>query len=146
MSSPDMSGSNAVPHAYFSVFTRHSVAGITHLPLYRLSKLQDVGTGTDACGFPPAMPGKQYPVQHVYTTSDAEKAQFLSITIGNCFNFDGIEGYVAPANWSGTFEMLYRLYNATTDSYILVPERYVSMAQTLGYVQNQTALGYVTPR
>lgn len=140
---PDTSGNASVPHAWFSVFSRNTVDGVPLLPIYRLSKLQDVGGGTDACGFAPPRPEKQYPVLHVYTTSDSEKSQFMSSTAGNCFEFDGIEGYAASYNFTGALETLYRIYNPTLDSYILVPQRHVSTANALGYVADQTPLGMV---
>ena len=91
------------------------------------------------------LPGKDTPVLHVYTTSDSEKAQFLSATQDNCFQFDGIEGYLAPSNMTGTLEMIYRLYNSSADSYILVPSSKLSIATSLGYTQDQTALGWAIP-
>jgi hypothetical protein len=126
------------------VYSRYQVSNVQMTPLYRLSKAQNMGNGFDACGFAPPIT-KQNPVQHIYTTSDTEKSLLMMATQGNCFNFDGIEGYVASSNWTGTLQILYRLYNPTADSYILVPSGKLSTATALGYTQNQTALGWVIP-
>lgn len=130
--------------AYFGVFTRFEVGGQPMLPLYRLSKLQDAGGGLDECGFPNPSPSKKYPIQHIYTANESEKAQLESSTSGNCFQFDGVEGYLSAFN-TGGLELLYRLYSPGNDSYILVPERYLSLAYSLGYSSNQTSMGYVVP-
>ncbi len=139
---PDISGAQATPYAYFKVYSEFQVSGVQMLPLYRLSKAEDIGNGFDSCGFPPPI-SKANPVIHIYTTSDTEKSQLMARTQGNCFNYDGIEGYVASYNWTGTLQALYRLYNPTADSYILVNSGKLSLAQSLGYTQNQTTLGWV---
>jgi hypothetical protein len=97
-----------VSAAYVRVYTRHQIGGVDVLPLYRLSKLQDVGGGVYACGYAKPVPGKLIPVLHVYPTSEIEKTQFMSATPGNCFKFDGVEGYLAPYNFGG-LQVLYRL-------------------------------------
>lgn len=141
---PDVSRSQRDATAYFKVYTQHQVSGIPMAPLYRLSKAQDIGNGRDACGFLPPI-SKANQVQHIYTISDTEKNQLTTPTQGNCFNFDGIEGYVAPYQWTGSLQQLYRLYNPSADSYILVPSSKLSTATALGYTQGQTALGWVVP-
>ena len=81
---------------------------------------------------------------HFYTTNEAEKTQAMSRTPGNCYNFDGIEGYVS-VNGAAPMEPLYRLYNAGADSFILVPSSQVGLANSLGYTYYQTQLGWVYP-
>lgn len=141
---PDISGGQATPHAYFKVYTQYQISGVQMTPLYRLSKAENVGNGFDPCGFPPPIT-KANAVIHIYTTSDTEKSQLMASTQGNCFNYDGIEGYVASYNWTGGLQTLYRLYNPTADSYILVPSSKLTLANTLGYTQSQTTLGWVVP-
>ncbi|MEO5763725.1 MAG: hypothetical protein ABIR52_00295 [Casimicrobiaceae bacterium] len=119
-----------------------AVYGVGLLPLYRFSKLQDTGAGIDECGYAPPVPAKPKRVLHSYTTSETERAQLTSVTYGNCFRFDGIEGYVAPYNLGG-MQQLYRVYNPTKDAYILVPSAYVASATAQGFTQNTTALGWV---
>ncbi|MCC6868296.1 MAG: hypothetical protein IT522_05685 [Burkholderiales bacterium] len=70
---------------------------------------------------------------------------FMNSTAGNCFDYDGIEGFVAPTNWSGNLVALYRLYNGSNDTYILVPQTKVAAANAAGYTLYQTLLGYVEP-
>lgn len=132
------------PRAYFNVYTKLKVSQTTLKPLYRLSKLQNTGGGTDDCGTPMPIPGKPIPVIHFYTTSKSERNALTAPTIGNCYKFDGIEGYVAPSNLGG-LQQLYRLYNPTADSWILVPANRLATATGLGYTQNQTSLGWVVP-
>jgi hypothetical protein len=63
---------------------------------------------------------------------------------GQCYKYDGIEGYVAPSNLGGLQE-LFQLYNPAADSFILVPSSKVSLVNGIGYTQNQTSLGWVVP-
>ncbi len=133
------------PTAYFFAYTRQVVSGVTMQPLRRLSKLENAGNGNDGCGFPMPLPGKAVPIVHTYTTNDTELFQLMSATAGNCYNYDGIEGWIAPSNWTGNLQALYRLYNPNADSFILVPQSKLTMAQGLGYTANQTLLGYVVP-
>ncbi len=139
---PDSSGT---PRAYFYVYTREYVSGQTMVPLRRLSKLQNLGGGNDACGYPMPIPGKYYPLLHIYTTSNAELSTLQTSSAGNCFKYDGIEGWIATTNWTGALQALYRLYNPSSDNYILVPQSKVTLAQSMGYTVNQTMLGYVVP-
>ena len=132
------------PRAYFKVYTKLKVSRTTLKPLYRLSKLQDTGSGMDECGTPMPVPSKPVPVIHIYTTSKTERNALTAATYGNCFKYDGVEGYVAPSNLGG-LQQLYRLYNPTADSWILVPANRVSTAPGLGYTQNQSSLGWVVP-
>lgn len=149
-SAPVVSGYTAfpdsimTPRAYFKVYTKLKVAQTTLKPLYRLSKLQDTGSGTDECGTPMPVPSKPVPVIHIYTTSKTERNALTAATYGNCYKYDGVEGYVAPSNLGG-LQQLYRLYNPTADSWILVPANRVSTATGLGYTQNQSSLGWVVP-
>lgn len=136
-------GASGTPRAYFKVWTRPVVGGITMLPLYRLSKLQDDGDGTDACGFAPPVASKPYKVIHVFSTSDTEKASLMGTTVsGTCFKFDGIEGYVAPYN-TGGLQPLYRAVSITANAWILVPGNYLGIANTLGFTSNQSVIGWV---
>jgi len=91
------------------------------------------------------IPGKSIPVIHTYTTINSELTAFMGSSFGNCYNYDGIEGWIASTNWNGALQALYRLYNPSADNYILVPQNKVTMAQGLGYTANQTLLGYVVP-
>jgi len=134
-----------IARADFLVYTRDVVSGITMLPLRRLSKPQNIGNGKDRCGFAMPAPSKIYPVLHTYATSSADLAMFMNSTAGNCFDYDGIEGFVAPTNWSGNLVALYRLYNGSNDTYILVPQTKVAAANAAGYTLYQTLLGYVEP-
>lgn len=140
---PALPDSSGTPRAYFYVYTREKVSGQTMVPLRRLSKLQNVGGGMDSCGYPMPLPGKYYPLLHTYTTNNAELTTFQSSTAGNCFSYDGIEGWIATTNWTGTLQALYRLYNPSSDNYILVPQSKLAIATSLGYTVNQTLLGYV---
>ena len=63
---------------------------------------------------------------------------------GQCYKYDGVEGYVAPSNL-GSLEQLYQIYHPTADSYILVPSSKVALANSLGYNLYQTSLGWVVP-
>lgn len=143
---PDTGVFGGTPTAYFFVYTRPVVSGITMLPLYRLSKLENTGAGTDECGNSMLVPGKPAPVSHVYTTSTTELATFRgSAGASNCFRYDGIEGYVASYNWNGALEALYRAYDPVYDAYTLVPQRYLASQVAMGYTAGQTILGYVQP-
>ncbi len=90
------------------------------------------------------VPAKSDPVQHIYTTNDTEKAQLTSPVASKCFNFDGIEGYVAPWNFGGLVE-LFRIYNPTVDSYMLATSAKLAVAISNGFNQGQTSLGWVAP-
>lgn len=136
--------STAQPRAYFKVYTKLKASQTTLKPLYRLSKLQNVGTGRDECGNLMPVPTKAIPVIHTYTTNKTTRNQLLGSGPGQCYKYDGIEGYVAPSNLGGLQE-LFQLYNPTADSYILVPSSKVSLATGLGYTQQQTSLGWVVP-
>lgn len=133
------------PRSDFYVYTREVVSGVTMLPLRRLSKPQNVGGFVDRCGFSMPVPSKTFPVLHVYATSSADLTTFQSSTAGNCFDYDGIEGYIAPNNFTGTLVALYRLYNASKDTYILVPQGKLAAARAAGFTLNQALLGYVKP-
>lgn len=149
-SAPVVSGYTAfpdsimTPRAYFKIYTKLKVSQTTLKPLYRLSKLQDAGSGVDECGTPMPVPSKTIPVIHIYTTSKTERNSLTAATYGNCFKYDGVEGYVAPSNLGG-LQQLYRLYNQAADSWILVPANRLATANGLGYTQNQTSLGWVVP-
>jgi hypothetical protein len=132
------------PRAYFKVYTKLKVSQTTLKPLYRLSKLQDVGSGRDECNNLMPVPSKPIPVIHTYTTSKTTRDQLKGNGPGQCYKYDGVEGYVAPSNLGG-LEQLYQIYNPSADSYILVPSSKVAVANTLGYTQNQTSLGWVVP-
>lgn len=132
------------PRAYFKVYTKLKSSQTTLKPLYRLSKLQDVGNGRDECGNPMPVPGKAIPVIHAYTTSKATRNQLTGNGAGQCYKYDGVEGYVAPSNL-GSLQQLYQIYNPTADSYIFVPSSKVALANSLGYTHYQTSLGWVVP-
>jgi hypothetical protein len=132
------------PRAYFKVYTKLKVSQTTLKPLYRLSKLQNLGNGRDECGNLMPLPSKPIPVIHTYTTSKSTRTQLTGTGAGQCYKYDGIEGYVAPSNL-GSLQELFQLYNPTSDSYILVPSSKVSVANGLGYTQQQTSLGWVVP-
>lgn len=134
----------ASPRAYFKVYTKLKSSSTNLKPLYRLSKLQNLGSGTDASGTPMPVPSKPEPVIHFYTASKSERDALIVATYGNCFKYDGIEGYVAPSNLGG-LQQLFRLYNPTTDSWILVPSSHVTTANGLGFTQQQSSLGWVVP-
>jgi len=136
--------STAQPRAYFKVYTKLKQGQTALKPLYRLSKLQDTGNGRDACGNLMPVPGKAIPVIHTYTTNKTTRNQLTGNGPGQCYKYDGVEGYVAPSNLGGLQE-LYQLYNPTLDSYILVPSSKVSLAIGLGYAQYQTSMGWVVP-
>lgn len=142
---PDTAGASIPPRAYFKVWTRFNIGGIGMVPLYRLSKLQNRGDGKDECGFNMPLPSKPIPVQHVYTTNVDELAALQTATNGNCFKLDGIEGYVAWYNMTGALEELYRLYNPTADSFIVVPTSKIALANSLGYTHYPWWLGWVVP-
>lgn len=80
---------------------------------------------------------------HLYDKQDGANS-LTAATYGNCFKYDGVEGYVAPSNLGG-LQQLYRLYNQAADSWILVPANRLATANGLGYTQNQTSLGWVVP-
>lgn len=132
------------PRAYFKVYTKLKVNQTTLKPLYRLSKLQDVGNGRDECGNLMPVPGKPIPVIHTYTTNKTTRNQLTGNGPGQCYKYDGVEGYVAPSNL-GSLEQLYQIYHPTADSYILVPSSKVALANSLGYTLYQTSLGWVVP-
>lgn len=136
--------STSQPRAYFKVYTKLKASQTTLKPLYRLSKLQNVGNGRDECGNLMPVPTKPIPVIHTYTTSKTTRNQLMGSGAGQCYKYDGVEGYVAPSNLGGLQE-LFQLYNPTADSYILVPSSKVSLANGIGYAQNQTSLGWVVP-
>ena len=136
--------STSQPRAYFKVYTKLKASQTALKPLYRLSKLQNVGNGRDECGNPMPVPTKPIPVIHTYTTSKTTRNQLMGSGAGQCYKYDGVEGYVAPSNLGGLQE-LFQLYNPTADSYILVPSSKVSLANGIGYAQNQTSLGWVVP-
>jgi hypothetical protein len=131
------------PRAAFGLVSRNTLDGIILLPMYRLSKLQDIGTGVDECGNPMAVPSKPYPILHVYTTSASELAQFTSPTPGNCFKFDGVEGFVAPQALPLTPTQLFRAYNPDVDSYVLYKSTSRSQVRARGFRANETLLGWV---
>jgi len=131
------------PRAFFYVFTKFKQhGGIVHKPLYRLSKVQNVANNRDECNNLMPVPSKAKPVIHRYTTEPSTRDQLT--TSAYCYKYDGIEGYVSPSN-TGTLQQLYQIYNPTADSYILVPSSKVSLANSLGYNQQQTLLGWVVP-
>ena len=132
------------PRAYFKVYTKLKVNQTTLKPLYRLSKLQDVGNGRDECGNLMPVPGKPIPVIHTYTTNKTTRNQLTGNGPGQCYKYDGVEGYVALSNL-GSLEQLYQIYHPTADSYILVPSSKVALANSLGYNLYQTSLGWVVP-
>jgi hypothetical protein len=132
------------PTAYFKVYTKLKTSSTNLRPLYRLSKLQNLGSGTDACGTPMPVPSKPEPVIHFYTTNKSERDALIAATYGNCFRYDGIEGYVAPWDLGG-LQQLFRIYNPTTDSWILVPSSHLPTANGLGFTQQQSSLGWVVP-
>lgn len=136
--------STSTPTAYFNVYTKLKTSSATLKPLYRLSKLQNLGSGTDACGTPMPVPTKPKAVIHFYSTNKSERDARMAPTNGNCFKYDGVEGYVAPSDLGG-LQQLYRLYNPTADSWILVPTAHLATANGLGYTQQQTSLGWVLP-
>lgn len=136
--------STSQPRAYFKVYTKLKASQTALKPLYRLSKLQNVGNGRDECGNLMPVPTKPIPVIHTYTTSKTTRNQLMGSGAGQCYKYDGVEGYVAPSNLGGLQE-LFQLYNSTADSYILVPSSKVSLANGIGYAQNQTSLGWVVP-
>ncbi|MBK9116192.1 MAG: S8 family serine peptidase [Betaproteobacteria bacterium] len=141
---PDVPGGGVyAPRASFRVIASSTLDGTTLLPMYRLSKLQDVGTGADECGNPMPNPGKPYPILHVYTTSDIELNQFTSTTPGNCFKLDGIEGFVAPQAQPLTAVQLFRAYNPDTDSYTLYTASRRQLVWARGFRANETLLGWV---
>lgn len=135
-------GSALTPTSYFKVYTRPVVGGVTMLPLYRFSKLQDEGFGTDACGNPPPVPAKPKKIIHYYATNDTEKAALMGTAPGTCFKFDGIEGYVAPFN-TGGLQALYRATSLSANAAILVPSSYLGWANALGFTTNQSVIGWV---
>jgi hypothetical protein len=141
---PAFPDSTVQPRAYFKVYTKLKVNQTTLKPLYRLSKLQDVGNGRDACGNLMPVPGKPIPVIHTYTTNKTTRNQLTGNGSGQCYKYDGVEGYVAPSNL-GSLQQLYQIYNPTADSYILVPSSKVALANSLGYTLYQTSLGWVVP-
>lgn len=136
--------STTQPRAYFKVYTKLKASQTNLKPLYRLSKLQNLGNGRDECGNLMPVPTKPIPVIHTYTTSKTTRNQLMGSGAGNCYKYDGIEGYVAPSNLGGLQELV-QLYNPTADSYILVPSSKISMANGIGYTQQQTSLGWVVP-
>ena len=136
--------STSQPRAYFKVYTKLKASQTALKPLYRLSKLQNVGNGRDECGNLMPVPTKPIPVIHTYTTSKTTRNQLMGSGAGQCYKYDGVEGYVAPSNLGGLQE-LFQLYNPTADSHILVPSSKVSLANGIGYAQNQTSLGWVVP-
>jgi serine protease len=135
---------SSAPRAYFKVWTRPVIYGVTMLPLYRLSKLQNKGDGTDACGYAPPVPAKPYKVIHVYSTNSSEKASLMANASGACYNFDGIEGYVAPYD-TGGLQPLYRAVSLTANAWILVPGIYLGIANGLGFTTAQSVIGWVIP-
>ena len=136
--------STVQPRAYFKVYTRIKVSQTALKPLYRLSKLQNLGNGRDECGNLMPVPTKPIPVIHTYTTNKNTRNQLMGTGAGQCYKYHGVEGYVAPSNL-GSLQELIQLYNPTSDSYILVPSSKVSMANGLGYTQQQISLGWVVP-
>lgn len=136
--------SSVQPRAYFKVYTKLKASQTSLKPLYRMSKLQNLGNGRDECGNLMPVSTKTIPVIHTYTTSKSVRNQLMGTGAGQCFKYDGIEGYVAPSNLGGLQE-LFQLYNPTADSFILVPSSKVSLANGIGYTQNQTSLGWVVP-
>ena len=136
--------STVQPRAYFKVYTRIKVSQTALKPLYRLSKLQNLGNGRDGCGNLMPVPTKPIPVIHTYTTNKNTRNQLMGTGAGQCYKYDGVEGYVAPSNLGGLQELI-QLYNPTADSYILVPSSKVSLANGLGYTQQPTSLGWVVP-
>lgn len=103
-----------------------------------------MSNGRDACGNLMPVPGKAIPVIHTYTTNKTTRNQLTGNGAGQCYKYDGVEGYVAPSNLGGLQE-LHQLYNPTLDSYVLVPSSKVSLAIGLGYAQYQTSMGWVVP-
>lgn len=134
--------STVQPRAYFNVYTKLKVSQTNLKPLYRLSKLQNVGNGKDQCGNPMPVASKPEPVIHYYTTSKSTRIQLTGSA--QCYAYDGIEGYVAPSNLGGLQE-LFQIYNPTLDSFILVPSSKLAYANSLGFTLNQTSLGWVVP-
>jgi hypothetical protein len=90
------------------------------------------------------VPTKPIPVIHTYTTNKNTRDLLIGTGVGQCYKYDGVEGYVAPSNLGGLQELL-QLYNPTADSFILVPSSKVPLANSLGYTQSQTSLGWVLP-
>ena len=136
--------STVQPRAYFEVYTKLKASQTALKPLYRLSKLQNLGNGRDECGNLMPVPTKPIPVIHTYTTSKPTRIQLMGTGAGQCYKYDGVEGYVAPSNLGGLQELI-QLYNPTADSYILVPSSKLALANGLGYTQQQTSLGLVVP-
>ena len=132
-----------MPRASFRVISSSTLDGIALLPMYRLSKLQDVGTGAGECGNPMLNPGKPYPILHVYTTNEIELGQFTSTTPGNGFKLDGIEGFVSPQAQPLTAVQLFRAYIPDTDSYTLYTANRRQLAWARGIRANETRLGWV---
>ena len=136
--------STVQPRAYFKVYTKLKASQTVLKPLYRLSKLQNLGNGRDECGNLMPVPTKPTPVIHTYTTNKNTRIQLTGTGAGQCYKYDGVEGYVAPSNLGGLQE-LFQIYNPAADSYILVPSSKVALANSLGYTRFQTSLGWVVP-
>lgn len=141
---PAFPDSTTQPRAYFKVYTKLKASQTNLKPLFRLSKLQNFANGRDQCGNLMPVPSKPLPVIHTYTISKSTRDQLQGNGPGQCYKYDGIEGYVAPSNLGG-LQQLYQLYNPVADSFILVPSSKVGLANSLGYNQNQTSLGWVVP-
>lgn len=69
-------------------------------PVFPLSKLQNPGSGTDACGTPMPVPSRPEPVIHFYTTSKSERDALIAATYGNCFKYDDVEGQSLLQIWA----------------------------------------------